>query len=141
MEVYHLSNICEYLDRCGVSFQAVKPKNLESLFDLLKPNEIVAILHVDNGKHFIALKKGSNDQIIALDGTRVIKEDTLSKMQKRFSGIAVILGSSGLHVIRDCIAWSKITLIIGAIPCGFGIGLFLGHCLNKKQIINTIHPS
>jgi hypothetical protein len=128
-----LSAICEYLDKCKVPYHTVKTNTAETILPTLKSKKSVAILYVDNESHFIIAKKTIEGHVVALDGTSVITENTVDKLNSRFSGIALIVGLGPVDTMRHFVAWKRIIAIIGVIPLGIGIGALVKTCCLRHK--------
>ncbi len=121
-----MAAICKYLAGCNVTYQSVKTSSLERIKNIIKPGR-VAILHVDNGSHFVVLKKDAEWQFVILEGTKALNIDseTDRRLRKRFSDTALITGLTKMQAFMYLVDWRPMVIFLLIIPSGLGTGALI----------------
>ena len=87
---------------------------------------------------FLTIKKTIHGHVIALDGTKVIKENVINGLHKRFSGTAIIVGMGKWKMMGHFMNWKRIVVIIIFIPLGFGTGALVRtmlQCIRRRSLV------
>ena len=121
-----LASMSQFLKRCGVHYQIIKPDSVEVVLEAVNPRLSAAILHVDNGTHFFVVKKTEEDRVSIIDGSKVIKSEVMEELKRRFSGTALIVGINTRSMISKFVNWKLMYLMVGVVAIGFGAGTLMG---------------
>jgi hypothetical protein len=84
--------MCSFLDARGIDYAVLRDAELSEVLSALKPARLVAVLHVDDGTHFVTAIKVPPGKVRILDGRRVTRDDSEQVAKRRFSGAALVIG-------------------------------------------------
>ncbi|MBN2590142.1 MAG: hypothetical protein JXA96_09780 [Sedimentisphaerales bacterium] len=117
------SHICEYMEKLNISHIVFKTNNLKNIFSLISPGKRCAILHVDNGTHFLFVKKKNDGTLIVFDGKDFIQGDIENKLKERFSGFVIMAGKD-VKWITSLIMLKKTLFLLLIVILGIALGRF-----------------
>jgi ABC-type bacteriocin/lantibiotic exporter with double-glycine peptidase domain len=134
--------MCQYLQDSGVEYSTFQPHNLKVLLCQLYPGERAAILHVDEGTHFLTVKRTPDARIIGLDGKEIINNNVVPELESRFTKKALLIGKGSIRAARWMSTRTRTGLLILSTTAGLIIGglwagssrktIRVGHSMNQS---------
>lgn len=143
-----LADMCSFLDALGIDYAVVRDAELSEVLSALRPERMVAVLHVDGGTHFVTAIKVAPGKVRILDGRRVTRDDSEQVAKRRFSGAALLIGEGArrrllaAHARRVflvagptmLLGFTTRGLLIGSLSVGFLVSILESLCTGQVYL-------
>jgi len=118
-----LAELRNYVSTHGVKCLAIRAAGIAPVVSALKHGQCCAIVHVDQGTHFVMAKRTRSGQIVVLDGHEVLRDGMVEKLRVRFSGTALLLGDQTR--LDSLSMWIRLGVLASAYASGSVAGMLL----------------
>lgn len=100
-----MGDLCRFLEKNEIPHCAVTASEILPVVRALVPKTRTAILHVDDGSHFIAVMNIDSKTLATFDQFERIQPDVYEVISKRYSGAALLVGTRSEETVKNELVW------------------------------------